>query len=103
MAEMFLLTPQWQGVCILSEPEGVMHSYDEGKVKWLNVFMAACRGQISLSMCGFPCAGGVPRCLELGLILCVWWDQNESGCVCTGGWLCICAPDDVCVSSQIWT
>lgn len=82
MAEMFLLAPQWQGACILSEPEGAMHCYDESKVKWLNVFMAACRGQISMGTCGSACAGGVPGCLELGLTVCECWDQNESVCVC---------------------
>lgn len=50
--------------------------YDESRVKWLKVFMAARRGEISMCTRGSACAGGVPECLELGLTLCV--------CVCVG-------------------
>lgn len=56
--------------CFLSEAEGDTHCYDQGKVKWLDVSMAACRGQISMGMSdSSACAGGVPGCLELGLAL----------------------------------
>lgn len=76
MAEMFLLAPQWQGACILPEPEGAVHCYDESKVKWLNVFMAAGRGEISLCTCGSAWMHW------WGLTLRVCWDQNESVGVC---------------------
>lgn len=36
-----------------------MHCFDKTKVKWLNVFVAACRGQISMGTCGSACTGGV--------------------------------------------
>lgn len=79
MAEMFLL--HLSGVCMfLSEAEGDAHCCDQGKVKWLDVSMAACRGRVSMGMSGSSaCAGGY---LELGLALCVRVGIRMSQCVC---------------------
>lgn len=69
--------------CFLSEAEGDTHYYDQGKVKWLNVSMAACRGQVSMGMSDSSAhAGRVPGCLELGLALCVHVGIRMSQCVC---------------------
>lgn len=64
----------------LSEAEGDAHCCDQGKVKWLDVSMAACRGQVSMGMSGrSACAG---RYLELGPALCVRVGIRMSQCVC---------------------
>lgn len=72
-----------------------MQCYDKSKVQWLNVFMVACTGQISMCTCGSARTDEVSGCVELRPCVCIRIRMSQEAC--TGGWLCVCAPvmDDV--------
>lgn len=86
-----MVAPQWQSSWVLSKAEGPAQRYAKSKVQWLNVFVAACTGQISVCTCGSA------RTDEVELRLCVCIRIRTSQEACTGGWLCVPAPgmDDV--------
>lgn len=86
-----MLAPQWQTLCILSKAEDTAHCYNKTKLQWLDGFMAACTGQISMCKWDSGCADIVSACMELNR-LCVCIRITVSQEACTGGWLSLCAP-----------